>query len=514
MILRIIFYFCLVMLCIAANQGNCQNHKPRLIITADPELDDNNSLIRLILYSTDFDIEGLIYTSSQFHWTGDDKGTKWFVPGREYDRFNIGGPYESWRWHKGEKFIHNIIDAYEKSYNNLKVHNPSYPAPSALRSKIRYGNIEFDSDVRKDTPGSELIKSLIMDNKPSRLFITAWGGHSTIARALLSIKHQYEYTTEWESIQKKVSSKVVLLPSGDQDDTYTLYIKPYWPNIEYRQFTKGPNYSYGAQLNANETNKNYLTADWMLNNVTSKGHLGDLYRVWGDGKQMVEGDVVDYFGLDGYTDDELRKKGYKVWMPVQTKGSWLGEGDNHTFMNMLDNGLRAYEDGKYGGWGGVSLPKDADILYLSVDSSDQAMAEKILSISNNKNEFPDFFADAQNDFAARMHWSVSSQYKNANHHPNIELYCPELILVNAGQSIKLFAEAKDPDGDQVFYHWWQFMLAPHIPSVEISDKNRATAMIKIPNYIKSGESIHIILEVKDDGKPSLTSYKRVILKIR
>ena len=34
--------------------------KPRIIITADPELDDNNSLIRFLLYSTDFRVEGLI----------------------------------------------------------------------------------------------------------------------------------------------------------------------------------------------------------------------------------------------------------------------------------------------------------------------------------------------------------------------------------------------------------------------------------------------------------------------
>ena len=41
--------------------------KPRIIITADPELDDNNSLIRFLLYATDFNIEGLIYTSSQYN---------------------------------------------------------------------------------------------------------------------------------------------------------------------------------------------------------------------------------------------------------------------------------------------------------------------------------------------------------------------------------------------------------------------------------------------------------------
>lgn len=41
-------------------------NKPRVIVTCDPELDDLNSLIRLLLFSTDFRIEGLIYTSSQF----------------------------------------------------------------------------------------------------------------------------------------------------------------------------------------------------------------------------------------------------------------------------------------------------------------------------------------------------------------------------------------------------------------------------------------------------------------
>lgn len=72
----------LIFLCTGANQSVAQT-KPRIIITADPELDDANSLIRFLLYSTDYKVEGLIYTSSQFHWTGDGKGTKLSVPGRE-----------------------------------------------------------------------------------------------------------------------------------------------------------------------------------------------------------------------------------------------------------------------------------------------------------------------------------------------------------------------------------------------------------------------------------------------
>lgn len=69
--------------------------KPRVIITCDPELDDLNSLIRFLLFSTDFRVEGLIYASSQFHWKGDGHGTKWYVPGREYSRNGID--YGLWK---------------------------------------------------------------------------------------------------------------------------------------------------------------------------------------------------------------------------------------------------------------------------------------------------------------------------------------------------------------------------------------------------------------------------------
>ena len=40
-----------------------KSSKPRVIITCDPELDDLNSLIRFLLFSTDFRVEGLIYAS-------------------------------------------------------------------------------------------------------------------------------------------------------------------------------------------------------------------------------------------------------------------------------------------------------------------------------------------------------------------------------------------------------------------------------------------------------------------
>ncbi len=491
-----------------------EQSRPRIIITADPELDDNNSLIRFLLYSSDVQVEGLIYTSSQFHWKGDGKGTKWFVPGREYARFGLDKcPCESWRWANDERFIHDAVGAYEKVYPNLKVHNSNYPSPESLKSKIRYGNIEFDGDFSSDTPGSDLIKSLILDDKPGKLFITAWGGQSTIARALKSIQDQYEYTTQWENIRAKIFRKVILLPSGDQDDTYAKYIKPVWGGIEYRQFTGGPNYGYGAQLRAKPEDASLLTPSWMKANVLDRGVLGSLYRVWGDGKQMVKGDIMDYFGITGHTDEQLRKMGYVVWMPVQPKHSWLGEGDNHTFMNMLANGLRAFEDPTYGGWGGRGTQSQNFSFNMS-DTSQQAMVNVLSSVNQNQSAYPNFFPSAQHDFAARMQWSVTTKYSDANHEPNVKLEGPLHVLASPGETIRLNGKVSDPDNDKLSVKWWQFKVGTYANDVGISNASAEQCRVTIPQDAKAGQTIHLILEATDDGTPTLTRYQRVIVTVQ
>ncbi|MEQ9376003.1 MAG: DUF1593 domain-containing protein [Imperialibacter sp.] len=516
-----------IFLCVAvmplnklAAQTVAAQAKPRIIITADPELDDNNSLIRLLLYSSDLKIEGLIYASSQFHWKGDGKGTKWFVPGREYDRFGLDlCPCESWRWAEDERFIHDIVEAYEKAYPNLKTHNGQYPSPDELKSKIRYGNIEFDGDISKDSPGSDLIRSLIIDNEPGQLYITAWGGQSTIARALKSIEEQYQYTTEWDKIKRKIGRKVVLLPSGDQDATYSTYIKPNWPEIEYRQFRGGPNYGYGAQIRASEENAPYLTPAWMKENVSDRGSLGALYRVWGDGKQMVKGDVVDYFGIAGHTTEELKKMGYVVWMPVQAKGSWLGEGDNHTFMNMLGNGLRAHEQGTWGGWGGKveAGPAAADIFTMPADASADAMADRMGSANNEPKAeelpYPNFFPQAQQDFAARMQWAVTPRYADANHEPEVTIQGPLTVVAAPGQKVRLRGTATDPDGNKVTLRWSQLPVGTYRGKVEIEQSGTSKAEVLAPDDVRPGQTIHVILEATDNGKPALTRYQRVVIMI-
>jgi hypothetical protein len=184
---------------------------PRTIVTTDPELDDSNSLVRFLLYTNEVTTEGLIYASSQFHWRGDGKGTLFSRPNREYSRGGVNlCPCTSWRWQPGERYIDDAVDIYAQAYPNLKAHDPNYPSPEYLASKIREGNVEFEGDMSKDTPGSDLIKQVLLDDTGGPVHLQAWGGQSTIARALEAIKLQYQNSPEWPAIREKVSKKAII----------------------------------------------------------------------------------------------------------------------------------------------------------------------------------------------------------------------------------------------------------------------------------------------------------------
>jgi hypothetical protein len=68
-----IYAFALLIIQKPVHAQSSKPPRPRIVVTCDPELDDNNSLIRFLLYSSDLDVEGLVYTSSAFHWKGDGK---------------------------------------------------------------------------------------------------------------------------------------------------------------------------------------------------------------------------------------------------------------------------------------------------------------------------------------------------------------------------------------------------------------------------------------------------------
>jgi hypothetical protein len=215
---------------------------------------------------------------------------------------------------------------------------------------------------------------------------------------------------------------------------------------------------------------------------------------------MVKGDKMDFFGLSGYTSVQLKSMGYVVWMPLLEKGSWIGEGDDFTFMNVPANGLRAYEDGSYGGWGG-RVVNDRLTKNFSLPAGDTS-------------QYPDFFPAAQLDFAARLKWSVTPNYADANHAPVVAIEGPLDILASAGETIKLSGKVFDPDGNTVSIKWWQFQVGTYAKQITILNSDSLQTRVIIPKDAAPGQTIHVVMEATDNGVPALTRYQRVVITIR
>jgi hypothetical protein len=411
------------------------------------------------------------------------------------------------------------------------VHNRDYPTPAELKSKIRWGNVEFDGDISKDSPGSDLIKRLLLDEEPGPIYLLAWGGQSTIARALKSIQDQYQGTPEWPTISRKVSRKAILSASGDQDDTYAKYIRPNWPDIQFlRSGGGGVALIYGANNFASAENAVYYGADWTRENISSRGPLGAFYRVWGDGKQMVKGDIFDYFGLSGLSADELKAKGYIVWMPPRPKGEFLGEGDTFTYLNLIDNGLRGYEDETPGGWSGHGLVDG--VPRTNIRRAGQTTPPAVPQGAGGPGQrpttgrtgggaaarpispVPNFTPAVQNGLAARLKWSVTPTYGDANHEPKVSLRGSSRISARPGETVRLEGDVSDPDGDRVSVKWWQWKEVDTYPGeVSLSDPTSSVTSVRVPADAKPGQTVHLILEATDDGTPPLMRYQRVILTV-
>jgi hypothetical protein len=482
--------------------GHRDAEKPRTVVTTDMEQDDYASLIRYLLYTNELDTEGIIYTSGRFHWAGDGKGTLFFLPGREYTT-----PQTSWRW-TGTRTIQDLaLKAYADVFQNLSTHDRAYPTPADLLSKVRIGNIDFENSMDRDTPGSDLIKQLLLDDDRRPLYLQAWGGTNTIARALKSIEDQYAGNRRWPRIKEKVSRKAVILASGFQDETYAQYIAPSWPlirveNLQAGYGTWGYNCNFGGRGNVRglPADRQYFQGAWIKANIQI-GPLGSLYRSWLDG-QAMPGDQLDVFG------DPV--KAQTGWCPPLSPYDFLSEGDNVAFLPLLDTGIQAPENPALGGWGGRSrqITTTPD-LWTMVPTEKDATGADINQYTSLR-----WAGAGQNDFAARMQWTLTPSYRAGNHEPHVGVLSRDPIRVVAGRTVKLRGFAVDPDGDRVSLQWWQYGEEGTYPGkVTIASPERAWTTVTVPADAQPGETISLILQGTDDGHFPLTRYARVILQV-
>lgn len=490
---------------------------PRTIVTCDPELDDNNSMVRFLLHATDFQIDGLVYTSSRFHWLGDGKGTTQFIPGGEYDNMGLG-PQTSWRFNPEERFIDDIIDAYEQCYANLKVHDSRYPTPEYLRSVTKWGNCVFEGDYSYDTDGSNLIKENILDDKPGPLFIQAWGGSSSIAAALRSIEDQYKDTAEWDAIVKKVNEKVILCLSGDQDNAYNSYIAVNWPDVWV--------WNTNAQMGRYSGNPSLTDPEWTAKYMTV-GPIGARVRLWGDGKQMVPGDMTDFIGPSaGKTREEMAAEGYYVWRAIEPQGTLYGDGDSGCFYMLIDNGLRAWQDPTWGGWSGRwditrGEPQSGHPAYMGNNIAQMSVPADVMrryaaASPAEDHTFPNLSPERNLSEAARMKWSVTPDFADANHYPVVS--GPFELMAAPGETVKIKAKASDPDGDALALKWWYFPVGTYVltnaEALAVDSPETAETTFTVPADAKSGDTIHFVLQAQDDGDPILTKYLRTVITVK
>jgi hypothetical protein len=193
------------------------------------------------------------------------------------------------------------------------------------------------------------------------------------------------------------------------------------------------------------------------------------------------------------------------------------EGDTPSFLHLIPNGLNDPEHPEQGGWGGRYMHAAPNGAGPFADVKDSFTRDGRIWSSNQASVYR-WRAAFQNDFAARMAWSVDER---ANHAPVVVAQgvgglAPVRIKAKAGEAVTLDAAGtRDPDGDALDYRWWQYREVggiPGQPAVEIADAANARASFVTPT-VKAPAELHLILEVRDQGTPPITRYRRVIVEV-
>jgi hypothetical protein len=127
---------------------------------------------------------------------------------------------------------------------------------------------------------------------------------------------------------------------------------------------------------------------------------------------------------------------------------------------------------------------------------------------------PNFTPAAQNDFAARMRWSVATSYNAANHPPIVSLLGSTHRSARPGETVRLEGLASDPDGNAVAVRWWRWKAVDTYPGeVTLSDPTARATDLVVPADAVAGQRLQLVLQATDDGRPPLSRYQRVVLSI-
>ena len=499
---------------------NPDGTKIRTIITQDAEVDDQNSLRHFLFYANEVELQGIIQTSSKFHWQGIPGAVKPEVAGKDdFSTIEQSGPYDQpYRW-PGTEWMSRVIDDYEKDYPQLIRHAEGYPTPAYLRSITKVGNIGYEGEMEAPSEGSELIRARILDEDERPLYLQVWGGTNTIARALMDIENAYRDTPEWPELHRKITGKVVITACGEQDPAYRQYVAESWPGIPFVKTLQMKSYAYPWFVMPEGESKDTLRAAFMKKEILAgRSALTAGYCTWLDGHEY-EGEAADaQFGANPNIIHEWF--GARMGMGfIPEKYDFLSEGDSPTYIILLPWGFRTLENFAWGGMAGRYHPVEdqynskgekLNIWDVSLDH----YTDREGQVSEVESMWP-YVADIQRDFAARAGWVDAETFAEGEHAPTLDIPEGTDFRAGAGERCTFHARAASPDGTgtEVSVRVYPEISAEWGAEAAIAREGDAFT-VTIPASAAAGDELHLILKAQAGGRCRLVSYRHVILCIQ
>lgn len=356
----------------------------------------------------------------------------------------------------------DYIEAYGAIRSNLIVHDTAYPTEQELLDVTVYGHGDGGN------AGRDHIIQVFLDNPDDTIYISQWGSNdgsqSSIDKALDHVQAGNVAGLTYADMTSRLFYTGVYSQNhiSDHRANIGLYYDTFFPDMDGGRW-----YHRWSPLTSIES--------WMDTNATST-----LYGSYYTGAK---------------------------------------ESDTQSFMHLIQNGLNILNKTQWGGWvGRHSYQSDKDIWWNDQQDTYNGTTERDNTIVRWS---PDGNAtqaeEIQNDFKARILWAQTSTYSAANHHPKAIVNGHDNntvleITLEANSSVTLNASAStDPDSDNLSYKWDYYTEVSDYDNLTLSATTGGSINVTASSDFTDGRSAHIILHVYDDGTPSLTSYKRIIL---
>lgn len=479
--------------------------RPRVLITTDLEVDDMNGILLTLLYATDYDLTGIVWTAGMYHFNGDGEHTlEQITPHYRCEGTTAGGTVE----HAGQlreyrpvdpNWLRRVIDvSYRRDYEWLKQNNPNYPTPDFLLSITKTGNVAFESDYRFETEGSQLIVDRLLDDDMRPLYIMHWGGFNTTARALISIYEKYHDTADWEAVQQRVVAKVRFVGSGEDYCREDSGVDQMFPGLQdsdwrgfggYGQFFSAagenspgfpiPGTNQVRKMGAPKELLHFYKGPWLCDAIKfGHGQLMSQFHLFDDGQPIYGEPYCCQYGLITWMDwSELARQGFGA--------AYLSSFPRVEFERF--------------DWMCCQFPT---VMYL-----DMGLRQGVRNQDNH------YTAVLFEELAARADWTIAGPAQ-CNHAPVITAEQLD-FTARAGESVTLRASASDPDGDALRMHWWipQNACCCEAEAVLQAQENALTAQLLVPAAAQPGDRIVVNFEVQDVAERPMTRFAQFFIDV-